>query len=335
MTAITYEVTLTNVPGLVQNFHIHSGRGYAYETATHYVHFYGNDGGWSTIHTGQTIIENKTTSVQRSLLDWINHNFGAANIKTMASNVGESVEAVWRPGLYYYTDIDQALNTSDSERRLSEQALRVLLEKLDDLFLYIEPDTVSMNTYSHKTRELLMLACTEVENFWVYYMGKANRQPFGRNYSTKDYVAINSKLFLPEFQCNLRSYAFMPPINPFMSWNSIAPTASLSWYDAYNKTKHNRASHFSSATFNNVLYATVACIVLYIVRFSPIPMFEEKGTFNSLVNQHFKFNLLNSDITSAYVPLIDVPSHFRDDIFIFDSKREGIVKPYTMRPLVL
>jgi hypothetical protein len=335
MHAIVYEITDTKVPRLVKDFHKGLDLGYAYETATHYVHFYGTNKNFFSIHTGQTVLEDKNTSAYKTLQDWVQYYFGAKNIQTMTSNVGESVEGVWRPGLYYYDDTYHALKTSDAERRLCDQALRILLEKLDDLFLYVEPDSVSFNTYSHKIRELLILACTEVENFWVHYMNLSGTTPMGRNYTTQDYVKLNDKLFLREFQCTLRSYVSIPPIQPFSTWNKKSPTSSLVWYDAYNKTKHNRANHFASATFLNTLTAVIANLILYIVRFSPYPLLEETGTLNSLVNQHFKFELTNADIKQSYVPLLNIPSHYRKDIFIYDSKRDGDVVPYTVLPLVI
>jgi hypothetical protein len=335
MKAIFYEITDTKVPNLVKDFHLGLGLGYAYETDTHYIHFYGTNRNWFSIHTGQTVIENKSESTYKTLKEWVEFYFGARNIQTMSSNIGESVEGVWRSGLFYYDDTNKALNTNEAERRLSEQALRVLLEKLDDLFLYVEPDTISFNTYSHKIRELLILACTEVENFWSFYMHLSGTRPIGRNYSTQDYVKLLDKLFLKEFQCSLRSYVSLPAIKPFENWNTTNPTTSLVWYDAYNKTKHNRASHFTSATLSNALSAVIANIILYIVRFSPYPLLEENGTFNSLINQHFRFELINADITKSYIPLLEIPSHYRKDIFIYDSRKSGDVKPYTINPLSL
>src|ERR1700733_13213925 len=97
MQAIFYEVTDTNVPGLVKHFHRNLHFGYAYETVTHYVHFYGAGRYFFSIHTGQTVAENKATSVYKTLNDWVEYYFGAKNIQGMATIVGHSVEGVWRP----------------------------------------------------------------------------------------------------------------------------------------------------------------------------------------------------------------------------------------------
>ena len=38
-----------------------------------------------------------------------------------------------------------------------------------EIFEYIEADINGLKFYIHKTRELLILACTEVENQWQHY----------------------------------------------------------------------------------------------------------------------------------------------------------------------
>jgi hypothetical protein len=335
MQAIFYEITHTKVPGLSKDFHRYIHLGYAYETPTHYVHFYGYDRNLYSINTGQTVLENKASSTYKTLSEWVEFYFGATNIQQMATMIGHSVEGVWRPELCYFDDTYQALRTSEAERKLSEQALRVLLEKLDDIFLYIEPDPISFGTYSHKIRELLILACTEVENFWTYYMTLSGTVPRGKNYNTQDYVKLKGKLFLAQFQFSLRSFVSVSPIVPFAAWDPAVPTASLPWYNAYNKTKHNRAGNFAEATFLNALTSVIGCLVLYIVRFSPYPLLEEKGPLNSLVNQHFKFELVNMEVKHSYVPLLIIPAHYRTDIFPYDSRQAGDVQPYVVERLVL
>jgi hypothetical protein len=332
MKAIYYNITHTKVPSLMQDFHVRVECGYGYELDNYFVHFYGNSVSWYGIHTGLTVIEEKKGTIK----DWIEKYFGAQNIRSMDIDVGESTEGVWRSGLYYFNDTCQALNTSLQERTNCEQALRILLEKLDDLFLYIEPDIASVNTYSHKTRELLILACTEVENFWIYYMTNAKEPPLnGKNYTTKDYVKLRDSIFLKEYECSLYSYLNFPAFKPFGNWGSKNPTVSLPWYDAYNKTKHNRTTHFSEATFYNALQAVVANIVMYIVRFSPFPMQEDKGTFNSLVNQYFRFKLVNPDLGKSYLPLIKIPTSYRKDIFLYDSREANDLQKFIVKPFVL
>ncbi|AZA98049.1 hypothetical protein [Chryseobacterium shandongense] len=174
MCAIYYKITYTKVPGLPKNFHDDYGLGYAYETDEYYAHFYGHNKNFYSIQASLALAEKKSTSQYHSLSEWVTYYFGATDINPIKNSIGQTIQGVWRPALYYTNDIHQGLKTNESERRLSQQALKILLEKLDDLFLYIEPTESSMSTYSHKTRELLILACTEVENFWMHYMQISN-----------------------------------------------------------------------------------------------------------------------------------------------------------------
>src|SRR6202035_1353110 len=104
--------------------------------------------------------------------------------------------------------------------------------------MFIEPDKDGLQAYSHKTRELLILASTEVENYWKQYLILASvpPQPNG-NFTTNQYVRLRDSLFLREFQVNLPRYAKVDAARPFMNWDVSNPTRSIRWYDAYNKTK--------------------------------------------------------------------------------------------------
>jgi hypothetical protein len=156
-------------------------------------------------------------------------------------------------------------------------------------------------TYSHKTRELLILSCTEVENSWKQYLASARAAPVnGRDYTTNDYVKLHSKLFLSEFEITLKPYPVIGPIRPFDGWTPAQPTQSLLWYQAYNLTKHDRQTHFSEATMMNCLNAVCANIVLFSVRFGPLPLYQEGGTVSALFSQLFDIKLNGCSPTTFY-----------------------------------
>jgi hypothetical protein len=332
MKGITYNNTKTAIPGWVSNLHLEQSKGYAYETDLHFVHFYGRSTGFQIISVGLTTIEKKVGLLE----DWVKRIFGAEDIESLNVEVGNTIEGVWRPSLYYYEDTYQALNCSQVEMRLAEQSLRLLIDKLDEIFLYVEPAKQCLDVYSHKIRELLILACTEVENSWLSYMTKTASKPInGKTFTTKDYIKLVDKLFLKEYQFKLRSYNDLPPVSPFNNWNTMAPTSSLTWYDAYNKTKHDRTSYFASATLWDCINAVVANLVMHCVKFSPFPMFEQSDVFSSLVKQHFTAELTNCSSTSFYLPRISFPDNIRNDLFVFDPRKSGYTKPYNVTPLLL
>jgi len=302
----------------------------AYETDTHFVHFYGRGSGLWVVSTGLTATEKKTGQ----LIDWVKRVFGADEIKQAIGPVGSAVAGVWRPALYYQTEVLQALENSETDQRAAEQALRLLVERLDELLLYIEPDANGLKAYSHKTRELLILACTEAENTWRHYMRLAGVGPItGSDFTTKDYVRLLPTLFLAEFEVSLRPYRGLGSFRPFLGWDSAAPTKSLPWYYAYNKTKHDRSAHFAEATLQHCLMAVAANLALFCMRFSPFPLFQSNGTLGPLINNLFSINLVDCDPATFYVPLVSLPTNIRQDLVCGQSR--DWVKPWTTVPLKL
>ncbi|MDF9827467.1 hypothetical protein M2447_001560 [Ereboglobus sp. PH5-10] len=332
MKAITYKNTKTRIPNWENTLHISNPRGYAYETPTHFVHFYGKDSGWFVISIGLTAIQKK----QGTLENWVKDVFGAENIEPMDREVGESLTGVWRPSLYYFNDTLQALGSTMEMLSPSQQAIKLLIEKLDEIFYYIEPTEDSIKTYSHKTRELLILACTEVENCWQEYMREAGlKNAHGRGFSTNDYVNLKDSLFLQEYQFQLITYPRLPPIRAFYGWESQKPTESLSWYSAYNKTKHNRNNYFRLATLENCIAAVIASLTLYCVRYGPNVLFQNENLFSSLINQHFRMKLINSNPKTFYLPNIVLPGNIRNDLFVFDPRRDKFTQPFKQVSLIL
>lgn len=332
MTGITYKNTKTTLPGWVTTVHIDHPRGYAYETETHFVHMYGRNRGFYIISVGLTAVEKKSGT----LTDWVTRVFGAEDIKPLQLEIGHSIDGVWRPSLYYYDDTFQALNVTSTEMRLAEQALRLLIERLDDIFLYIEPDTAGLNTYSHKTRELLILACTEVENSWKSYINKAGATPInGRVFNTNDYVKLADKLYLKDYEFKLQTYSTVSPLKPFENWNNEHPTESIPWYNAYNKTKHDRSLHFSQSTLLNCLNAVAANLIMHCVKFSPFPLFEQSNAFSSLIKQHFEAKFSSCNPETFYMHKIELPKETREDLFVFNPRENKYTLPFVIDPLVL
>lgn len=331
MKAITYNNTKTNLPNWREALHRTQMYGYAYETSSHFVHFYGKDRLY-IISQGLTVLEEKTGS----LTDWVTEVFGAQDIQTMVTDVGHTTDGIWRPCLYYKEDIYAGIGVTKYEQRSAEQSLRILVNKLDDLLEYIEPNGPGLAAYSHRTRELLILACTEVENQWKALLKKSAIPPAnGRMYTTQDYVKLNSKAFLGEYCIEMRNYNSVAPMLPFSTWTIAQPTKSLLWYDAYNKTKHDRDTEFPAATLQTVLEAVAANIALFCTRFGPFDLLNESKSLSSIVNQLFEIKLVNSDRTSFYLPELVLPANTRKDRLVYDSHRDKHGKPWVIDPLTL
>jgi len=314
--ALVYRNTKTTLPNWAP-LHDEQPRGIAYETAAHFVHIYGRDAGVWVISTGLTVTEKKSGLLR----DWVERVFGADDIEESVNEVGHTVEGIWRPGLFFEQEILQGLGNTDIERRLAEQTLRMLVQRLDEILTYIEPTTHALSTFGHKTRELLILTCTEVESFWKNYMKRAAATPAGRDFMTSDYVKLSHPLCLHEFEVSLPLYADVLAIKPFYGWDVSRPTQSLPWYDAYNKTKHDRSAHFNSATVGNCISAVAAALVLFCVRFSPFPLVNGTSTLAALSHQIFSIRLDGYSPSSCYVPLIVPPPNQTEQLVCFNSQK--------------
>jgi hypothetical protein len=316
MVALAYLNTETNLPNWVP-FHDEQPRGLAYETDTHFVHFYGRDAGFWVVSPGLTVTEAKSGTLR----DWVIRTFGAKDIVALHNKPGTAIKSIWRPGLYYDSQILEALESTSYEVQLAEQALLMLIHKFDEILNYIEPSVGSLSTYGHKSRELLILACTEVENHWTTLLKMAGIKPSKRGFSTKDYVRLLRPAFLKEYKIDFPRYAVLNSCAPFESWDESQPTQSLLWYDAYNKTKHDRSSNFSYATLANCLSAIAANLVLFAVRFGPNRLFRGGGSLPTFVNQLFSLELVNCDPASFYVPKIKLPNNQLNSLVCFNSQK--------------
>ncbi|MBN2711033.1 MAG: hypothetical protein JXR97_01165 [Planctomycetes bacterium] len=331
MKAYTYENTLTNIPRFDDTLHVSQKYGYGYETDTHFVHLYGKEELF-IISNGLTVLEGKNGTH----FDWIKNRFGATNIEEMELEAGNTIEGIWRPALYNFDDTDKGININNSELRSQEQALRVLIEKLDEILLYIEPSSEGLESYSHKIRELLILAATEVENQWRVLLNRANEKPInGSTFTTQDYVKTLPFTFVEEFEVSLKHYSLFKPAKPFSGWNSANPTKSLKWYDSYNKTKHNRDRHFDEAKLKYAIDAVAANIALYCTRFGILRLLHDTTILTGLFKQIFDISMVNSDRKTFYIPELEIPKNTRKNCFVFDCYLSKYNKPWTLNKLKL
>lgn len=303
MKAITYRNTKTTLPGWVPSIHETWSRGFAYELTDRFIHVFGFDKNLWTI-CDVVAAEAK----QGSLEDWVKNVFGADDILDVDLEVGHTIKGVWRPGLFFDTHMEQGLAFTAAQLRLAEQSLLLLVQRLDELLLFVEPSATTLSSFSHKARELLILACTECENYWQDYLREATHPPANsRTYTTNDYVRLLNQLHLAEFELSMPRYSNVGSVHPFDGWSASNPTQSLSWYDDYNKAKHDRTTHFSSATLFNCIKAVSGVIIMFSVRFGPYRLTTGSSTLASSINHLFSIALVNPQIKSFYVPLVKRP----------------------------
>ena len=197
-----------------------------------------------------------------SIKKWVAECFGDCN----------PTESEYKPGTAFKR-IYWPLNTSGSLHKVRDEvaltqsfvALKLLLTKMLDTFETVEPAPDNLQTYGHKTRELLLLSAMEVEASWAAVL-KANGYTSNRM-NTTDYVKLLAPMLLDSYSLSLTSYPSFPRFAPFEGWSSATPTQSLDWYHAYNMTKHNREKHLNVATLERTIHAVGAAIVMFFAQF--------------------------------------------------------------------
>jgi hypothetical protein len=88
-----------------------------------------------------------------------------------------------------------------------------------------------------------------------------------RRWSTQDYVKLRDPMHLTDYEFRLTLFPHIRPFAPFSSWSNSQPTQSLSWYHAYNLTKHDRERHFREATLEHAIHAVSAVVALFYAQF--------------------------------------------------------------------
>lgn len=156
--------------------------------------------------------------------------------------------------------------------RMSRTALKNLCLDMADIFRRVEPDQSNADTiYGHEIRNLLALACMEVESSCRAVLKANHYVPPGTKpvprFTTNDYVKLLGPLRLDEYVVRLIGHPAIDTFSPFTGWDATKPTESLPWYAAYNETKHDREANFRSATLLRTIHALGAAQVMMHAQF--------------------------------------------------------------------
>ena len=133
-----------------------------------------------------------------------------------------------------------------------------------ELFDYVNPAEQNLQTYFYRIHELLLRACVEVEADCKAILLENGYKKQG-DLRMSDYIKIEKSHRLSEYKVRVPTWSGSRGTRiPFSAW---AASGSLSWYQAYNATKHDRHAEFKSATFENMIDAVCGCLAILSAQF--------------------------------------------------------------------
>jgi hypothetical protein len=171
-----------------------------------------------------------------------------------------------KPYPHIYRHGNESVNRPFKESQKSSlakrflQSFEIIKRDLQRLFEFIEPCNDNYLTYSQRTFELLLRACTEIESNCKQIL-RANNQSVN-DVNILRFSDLNGPMKLSEYVVCCPAIDF-DDFSPFESFaHSDRQRRSPSWYRAYNEAKHDRAHTFSSAHLKNVIESIGAVYII-------------------------------------------------------------------------
>ncbi len=198
-------------------------------------------------------------------------------------------------------------NPDNSEKARNARAtstgqLHALIQQLEQICRVVHPKGSNLKTFGHEIRNVLLLACTEVELQWRTVL-KANGV---RGETTKDYVKLATPMKLAEYCVAFPYYPWLPDIRPFDHWHSCTstPTQDLQWYAAYNAVKHDRGSNFAKASLEHAFQAVTGFFVMLCAEYG------------------WDFALQGEAASRAFFQLTHAPQWHPSEIYVLSTPRK-------------
>ncbi|WP_339765697.1 hypothetical protein [uncultured Hoeflea sp.] len=172
-------------------------------------------------------------------------------------------------GTAYITDSEYAENAEHYVR-----AFTLIQNDLGSIFEYVEPSDECRKAYSYRIHALLMRTCIEIEaNFKAIFAENIFTPPIKRMVNINDYRKVDVTHHLSSYEVMLPiwggSQKVFRPFNPWRVARGQPNTSgtSLSWYQAYNQSKHDRFAKFKEANLENLVTAVAGLLVLISSQF--------------------------------------------------------------------
>lgn len=146
--------------------------------------------------------------------------------------------------------------------------LEIILDELFEIFKVVEPHSSkktksNLETYGNRIRNVIILACTEVDALLKTILKGNNVKSEGKNYCMVDYLKLKEPMCLDCYTMSFRYIKDIGEWSPFKKWYSNSPE----WYQSYNKVKHDRFKNIEKATLANAINAIMAFAIVLAARY--------------------------------------------------------------------
>ena len=227
----------------------------------------GGPGSYFKAEPGETVWD----TMKRQASSWFEPE-GSQPFQKTILDPGQFYPRIARPSAHHPSDFPRipVMRHSDTNFvAIARSQLTALMRQLELICQTVHPSEDTFNAFGHGIRNLLILACTEVETHWRGVL-VANNFIKGQ-YSTNHYVLLQDAMWLGDYAIEFPYFPWLAPVRPFEGWGASGkPTQELGWYAAYNTVKHNRELEFSRATLRNVFEAVGACVIMMVAQFGSI-----------------------------------------------------------------
>ncbi len=185
----------------------------------------------------------------------------ASQIVEKALHIGRYFPSIAKP---VYPGWDGNFNPKAGEEteliKTIWRELEVLVQDLERCFDVNSPHDDNLSAFGIAYEKMLFFACIGIESLFRKILEDNGVGPERPN--TAHFVKLEPHLRLREYEVGLIRYPWLTPIKPYQGWSSDSPSASLPWFDGYNRLKHDKRSSQSCASMQNALHALAAYYVL-------------------------------------------------------------------------
>ena len=131
---------------------------------------------------------------------------------------------------------------------------------LDKCSRYVDFSSNNFDTYSVEFARIIMAAAAEFDTVAKAFCRLIDPASNARNIS--EYADKILQKYLHFIDIEMTLYRYDIPVKPWALWSS---TNSPSWWQAYNKIKHDRTAHFDLANLENAINAVAGLLsgILY------------------------------------------------------------------------